>query len=1123
MKDIIFKFTLLFALCSIVIWLPFILTGRTFVWNVDGISQHIPALIFFRRWILEVFGNLFTGHPDIPMWSFSLGEGSDVVNTLHYYCIGDPLALIVILFPEKMMGICFTVLSVLRVYLAGIAFIVFARNKEPRASLAAYLTGGLTYSLSNWALYCAVRHSFFLNPLILLPLMLTGIDRIGRGKKPYMFIIVTAISAVTSVYFFYMIVIISIIYAVIMFPDIKKLLVMLLSGIWGCLIGAVIIIPQAIFLMSDGRSGDKGGAIFFYDLMHYLKIPSDFAAGGTDDYLLMGFGAAGVILLIFLLMNKGHIKLKIFSAVSLLFMIFPLFGSIMNGMGYATNRWSFALTLLISFMIFSLWDPFVEDKGKSFKKLMIIFSVYSLLILALSFVTGGILIAAIQIISGIAILFLAYKGVNFKNLSCSKLIAAVAIINLVINGLIPNTVLGGDRPKDFLTNDLVNMAMESSDSEAVLKISSEDLSYPVRYTGPYLNENTSAVCGNFSTQYYWSQTNGNVARARRMLGIDEYRDYYYTGYDGRSELCYLAGAGYYVVPSEWAEAIKAPIGYGDPVSSGEYLIYKTDKVIPFASFFDKTLSEDAWQKLSATAKQDILMTNAVIKGGADEDIKTDSLTLRSETGIILDSDGTKVLDLDVECPSAGELYVVLEDLYFEGSNGEDRADLSVSGKGVAYYTSAFNWYNGKDDFAVCLGRVEEGLRKPRITLTTPGSYKIGKVTVEFIPEDKILSKADDLILRSSCIDNIDAKGDRVSLTSTNSSDGYILLQIPYSSGWKAKVNGQETEVIPCDIMYSAVKVKAGDNKIVLTYRTPGITVGAVITLVSIAGLILAAVISKLMSSRKENEKVEDDDKKYLIAVASHKAYDMPEDKIYQPVLAGAAISETDLPEGWKADDTGDNISDLNPYYSELTAYYWAVKNADPEAAYIGLVHYRRLFGKKKSGPVKASDLDQYLPDAKVFVPRPREYYIETLGSHYAHTLDISQLESAKKALKKVCPEYLSNWDKILNESSGYMFNMNIMERSLAEDYLDWLMKVLEEVCRIKDPAKEEDAFDKRFPGRISELLFNCWLDRAVETGKISPCSIIELDYYSPEKVNWIVKGTAFLKARFLGRKYHKSF
>ena len=89
-----------------------------------------------------------------------------------------------------------------------------------------------------------------------------------------MFIIVTAISAVTSVYFFYMIVIISIIYAVIMFPDIKKLLIMLLSGIWGCLIGAVIIIPQTIFLMSDGRSGDKGGALFFYNLMHYLKIPS---------------------------------------------------------------------------------------------------------------------------------------------------------------------------------------------------------------------------------------------------------------------------------------------------------------------------------------------------------------------------------------------------------------------------------------------------------------------------------------------------------------------------------------------------------------------------------------------------------------------------------------------------------------------------------------------------------------------------------------------------------------------------------------------------------------------------------------------------------------------------------
>lgn len=84
-------------------------------------------------------------------------------------------------------------------------------------------------------------------------------------------------------------------------------------------------------------------------------------------------------------------------------------------------------------------------------------------------------------------------------------------------------------------------------------------------------------------------------------------------------------------------------------------------------------------------------------------------------------------------------------------------------------------------------------------------------------------------------------------------------------------------------------------------------------------------------------------KKYIkIVVATHKKYRMPEDGCYLPLQVGKAGKEA---LGYQGDDTGDNISEKNPYYCELTGLYWAWKNLDAE--YIGLVHYRRYFASKK--------------------------------------------------------------------------------------------------------------------------------------------------------------------------------
>ena len=81
------------------------------------------------------------------------------------------------------------------------------------------------------------------------------------------------------------------------------------------------------------------------------------------------------------------------------------------------------------------------------------------------------------------------------------------------------------------------------------------------------------------------------------------------------------------------------------------------------------------------------------------------------------------------------------------------------------------------------------------------------------------------------------------------------------------------------------------------------------------------------------------------AVIHSNAFQDPE--IYVPVYGGRAVSIylPDRSKAMLADNTGDNISWMNPFIGPFTCVYWASKNLDKigNPDYIGLNHYRRLF------------------------------------------------------------------------------------------------------------------------------------------------------------------------------------
>ena len=249
-----------------------------------------------------------------------------------------------------------------------------------------------------------------------------------------------------------------------------------------------------------------------------------------------------------------------------------------------------------------------------------------------------------------------------------------------------------------------------------------------------------------------------------------------------------------------------------------------------------------------------------------------------------------------------------------------------------------------------------------------------------------------------------------------------------------------------------------------------------------------------------------------ILVAAHKKYWMPSDSVYVPLHVGAE-GKADL--GYLKDNTGDNISIKNPNFCELTGLYWAWKNLNCE--YIGLCHYRRYFAKggsgsieqKKSKILKYADYEKLLSEYDVIVPKKRNYYIETVRSQYEHAHNKSDLEETEKIIAKKYPEYSDAFNKVMNRKRLHILNMFAMKKVLFDQYCSWLFDILFELEKRIDTSTYNQ-YEARVYGFLSERLFNVWLEE-------SKLKLFENDVVFLEKINWVDKGSKFLKRKFLGK------
>ena len=207
-----------------------------------------------------------------------------------------------------------------------------------------------------------------------------------------------------------------------------------------------------------------------------------------------------------------------------------------------------------------------------------------------------------------------------------------------------------------------------------------------------------------------------------------------------------------------------------------------------------------------------------------------------------------------------------------------------------------------------------------------------------------------------------------------------------------------------------------------------------------------------------------------IYVVCHKPAFVPENPYLFPIQVGSVLSDEHYPD-MLHDDEGENISEKNKSYCELTAQYWVWKNED--ADYYGFFHYRRYFSFDEKidrddgwGNIVYDKIDQKaieelrLKPAKMknvitqydFItvkgrkcwedPNDEilmDVYHEYGTPSFQHRKD---LDVTLRVMLEKYPEFKNAADEYLHSNIAHECNMFIMKKEVYHAYCAWLFDIL---------------------------------------------------------------------------------
>ena len=671
-------YTVLFGATAAAVFCWFWFTKRRMIWQTDGVNQHYYGLLYFSRWGKEVLRNFReTGVLKIPTFTLRMGYGEDLYTTLAYYVIGDPFSLPAVFVPEHRLMLFHDLMLLVRFWLAGITFSAycFFMGKKSRIGV---LAGALVYVFNGFTM-SGMRHHYFLNPFVFFPLLLIGCELYLRKKKPWLFLFMVFVTAVSNFYFFYMMVIMTVLYAVwrsARLHGLRHFGQVILDGIgflWygliGTLLSSFIFLPTVLRFLQDPRTADDKQIPLLWTRSYYRNFLDCLLTNGSsalaESWTYMGFGAVAVFCILFIFVRrKKHFDLKAAFICLTALLLTPLAGYVMNGFSYPANRWMWAYALLIGAMTATAVPEIAEAGARELTAALVLLAVVAAVCMGwkytLSRSTAQALIIALFGVAAVlagrtALLEKADPDLKHRqrtSLRSQAVMLICVVLTAVSAGYFDYSPERSAKVYEYLSRAQVETQTAKDAAAAsklidgqLLKTDGSGKTPFYRYTTYNPENNTSILYGVSNTQYYWSLSNASTSQFFNETGQLNRMIHLYDTLDDRTMLNEIAGIRYFL--GNDAEGL--PFGYekkegltynnndlwpdNDRLERFICSVYENKYALPFGFTSDRWISREDYEAMDIPQRQQALMQGILLEEDPGEEfvrVPGESITFNDE-------------------------------------------------------------------------------------------------------------------------------------------------------------------------------------------------------------------------------------------------------------------------------------------------------------------------------------------------------------------------------------------------------------------------------------------------------------------------------------------------------------